>query len=271
MRISALTYPRFLSLCVFAIALAAGVTACGGGGASSSSPSLPVTSSASPSPVLNASYSTAYAGSTVNFSCGCTAQAGTGTVAADGSVTLAQNSPATPASPNPTYTIAPGRNYVVIATTSANQQAWTTVFAGSSASRNQFLGGSPAVDSAATLASLYIFEYAPAVNTGSVNAPTMFDDWNFATVSSWVTHLRTSPTTTESHAMADIATEQSANHLLYPDPGQPSWNRSLQTSGNATIKADLQAIHDDGTATAKPTPCPISPSGDAQCTNAPSP
>ena len=221
--------------------------------------------------MLTTSFATAFAGAGINFSCGCTAQAGTGTVASDGSVTLAQNTPATPATPNPTYTIAPGRNYVVIATTSANQQAWTTIFSGTTQSRNQYLGGSAAVDTAATLASLYIFEYAPLVNTANGTAPTMFDDWNFATVSSWVSHLRTSPTSTESHAMTDIASEQSLNHLLYPDPNQPPWNRNLQTTGNATIKQDLQAIHDDATSTAKPTPCPISSSGDVQCTNTPSP
>jgi hypothetical protein len=275
-----LTYARLLGSAAALIVTAAAVTACGGGGGGGGTttpvpgptPTPVVTASPSPTPnpSLVAQFSSALDNGSVQFSCGCTAQAGTQNLSSTAGLTIPQSSPALPNTPQPTYTIKPGRNYVIIAKApTTNRQEWTMIFAGNDVTRNQYLGqgatGSTPVDTAATLAALYVFEFSP--NPNAFPSGETFDDWNFNAVSAWVTHLRTAgaPTATEQQALNDVVAQQGVPALLFPDPGQPMW-QSQSGAGNATMKNDLNAIKNDATATSVPTPCPS-----GTCTGGPTP
>ena len=254
---------RLITQCALGGFIVAAIVACGGGGGSST----PVT--LTPSVALSANTAQLPQGSSIVFSCGCTAQAGTVNVGAGGAIAIAATTAATPASPSPTYTIVPGRNYVVVGTSPTQLQQWTVAFVGNSSATNLYLGSSPAIDNYSTLAALYIYFNSPdALAAQSSNVAT-FDDWNFNSVSAWVTSMRNgSRTAAETQALADIASSQGSGTVLYPQA--PNWN--LTQSANTTIANDLTAIANAGTAAdaTLPTPCPINGTSVA-CTGAPSP
>lgn len=258
-----MNYQRILSQTALGLFIAAAVVACGGGGSSPSGPTI------APSVTLSAHTAQLPQGSSLIFSCGCTGQAGTASVASAGVISLAGSTTATPASPNPTYTLNPGSNLVVIGTSPTNLQQWSMAFVGNTSANNKYLGGSATVDNYSTLAALYIFSKSPASLGGTPNSTATFGDWNFATVSSWVTSMRSGTVTAaETQALTDINSAQNAGTLLYPQV--PNWNAAQVV--NSTIQNDLDAISTAGTAAdaTLPTPCPIN-NGTVACTNAPTP
>lgn len=240
----------------------------GGGGHPSPSPSP----APSVTPILTGNLNVALSGTypteteqaaanaEVDFTCGCNGQAGTGTADASGNFNLVTQSTPVPASPNPTYTVAPGRNYVVIGTTSlgtgGNAQAYTMVFAGNDNSRNQYLSGSNVSDPVTAAVALYVM----AKSAGT--SPLAFDDWNFATLQAFYTHLQSSPTTQETQLLDDIVLQQEAGKTMYP--AKPRWRPNRLK--NTTIATDLAAIT-PGTDPNVPTPCPTPGGGPAVCTS----
>lgn len=211
----------------------------------------------------------ALANATVAFTCGCSAQAGETTTAANGAYTIGAVATAIPASPNPTYTMVPGRNYMVIAYASSGTQTWTMEFLGNTQATNLNLSSSPTnladniPDTAATAASLYIFYESQNDSDQS------FDLWNFNAINAWAQKLRSGASLSahETQLLANVTSSQSAGESLYPTI--PVWNPQSGATANASILADLQAIHSDGTAvdSALPTPCPAA----GACTGGPTP
>lgn len=266
--------------CAFlALPLLALAAACGGGGGGSSGggggvPPTP-TPTPAPTPALQGSmtlatggsvaagftYANAPGGSSLVFSCGCSAQAGSGALAADSTYTLPASSPATPAAPNPTYTMVPGRNYVVVATAPTHAESWNLEFFGAIPAHNVDLGSVKGRGDVYTAAgTLYVFNFA----AGTL-ADTAYDDWNLNAVLAWVNQMRTAPNASETTLLNDIAAAQAAGTTLFPQA--PGWNAGAAT--NATIKADLNAVHGSGDA-ALPTPCPLTGAGGTpNCAGAP--
>jgi hypothetical protein len=156
--------------------------------------------------------------------------------------------------PNPTYTLVPGRNYIEVGTAASGAEAWNIQFAGKTPARNISLEPNNRSDAYTAAASLYIYY-------NSSNNAVAFDQWNFNTISAWVTTLKTSPNAAETTLLDDIVTETVAHHTLFPNA--PTWDTGH--ADNATINGDLHAVtlSADGT---KPTPCP-SPG----CTGTPAP
>jgi hypothetical protein len=239
----------------------------GGGGHPSPSPSP----APSVTPVLTGNLNVAVSGTyptqvegaaanaEVDFTCGCTGVAGTGTADGTGNFNIVTDSTPVP-TPNPSYTLVPGRNYVVIGTaalgTGGRAQAWTMVFAGNDTSRNQYLSGTNASDPITAAVALYVF----ANSSGSSIA---FDDWNFATLQGFYTHLLTAPTAQETTLLDDIVLQQEAGKWMYP--AKPRW-RPLRIK-NPTIAADLAAVK-AGDPSNVPTPCPTpGGGGPAVCTS----
>lgn len=262
-----------------AAVLAALFAGCGGGGGSTAlppgggggHPSPTPTPAPSVTPVLTGALNVAVSGSypsqvdgaatsaQVDFTCGCTGQAGTGTADASGNFNLLTTSTPVPASPDPTYTIVPGRNYVVIGTaamgTNLKAQAYTMVFAGNDNTRNQYLAGSNVSDAFTAAVALYVM-------AKSAGTPLAFDDWNFATLQTFYTHLQTAPTTQEQQLLTDIVAQQEAGNTMYP--AKPRWRPNKIK--NVTIANDLAVIN-QSTDNTVPTPCPTPGGGPAVCTS----
>jgi hypothetical protein len=191
----------------------------------------------------------------VVFSCGCSSQAGETTADGSGAVAIGPMATATPINmPNPTYTLVPGRNYVVIATTAANGEAWTIQFAGRNINRNKYLNPGQQSDVFTAAVALYIFYNSPLGETA-------FDDWNFNTISNWYSKLQSGPNASETTLLNYIASRSAANETLFP--AAPSWNPGH--AHDATMAADLTAVKASGD-NAIPTPCPS-----AGCSGTPSP
>lgn len=206
------------------------------------------------------SYAAEASGSQVVFSCGCTSQAGASLLDANSAFNIPQQAPATPAAPNPTYTTVPGRNYVIVATAGNHAESWALQFLGATPSHNLSLTSNGTSDVYTAAGTLYVY-YFSAIN----NTDTAFDDWNFTTVSGWVSHLRSSANASEIQLLNDIAAAQQSGTTLYPSA--PSWN--LGMTANGTIATDLGNVKNSGD-TALPTPCPVVNST-AACTATPTP
>jgi hypothetical protein len=258
------------------LALVAALAACGGGsGSGSSGPgAIPTTASPQATATITIAGSmtingTALVGATVAYTCGCSAQAGETTTNSSGSYTINASATAIPASPNPTYTTVPGRNYMIIGYAASGTQAWTMEFMGNTPATDLNLSSSPTnlsdnvTDTPSTAAALYIFYESQNDSDQS------FDLWNFNTIAAWAQKLRagTDLSAHETQLLNDITTAQASAESLYPTV--PVWNPQGSATVNATILADLQAVHSDGTAVdpALPTPCPA----EGACTGAPTP
>lgn len=209
------------------------------------------------------------ANATVAYTCGCSQQAGETSTSASGNYSISPSATAMPASPNPTYTTVPGRNYMIIGYASSGTQTWTMEFLGNSPATNLNLSSSPTnlldniTDTAGTAAALYI--YYESQNDSDQS----FDLWNFNTINTWAQKLRggSGISAHETQLLSDVTSSQGAGQSLYPTV--PVWNPQVGATANATILADLQAIHNDGTAAdpTLPTPCPAA----GACTGAPTP
>ncbi|HEX8805412.1 MAG TPA: hypothetical protein VF741_00630 [Candidatus Aquilonibacter sp.] len=257
------------------LALVAALAACGGGsGSGSGSPGVPATASPQATATMMIAGSmtingTALTGATVAYTCGCSAQAGETTTGSNGSYTITASATAIPASPNPTYTTVPGRNYMIIGYAASGTQAWTMEFLGKTQATDLNLSSTPtnlsdnATDTASTAAALYIFYESQNDSDQS------FDLWNFNTIATWAQKLRAGAglSAHETQLLSDVTTAQASSESLYPTV--PVWNPQGSANVNATILADLQAVHSDGTAVdpALPTPCPA----EGACTGAPTP
>jgi hypothetical protein len=258
------------------LALVAALAACGGGSGSGSSGSGAVPTMASPQATATMLIAgamtlngTALDNATVAFTCGCSAQAGETTTSGSGAYTIDASATAIPSSPNPTYTTVPGRNYMIIGYAPSGTQAWTMGFMGDTQAADLNLSSTPAnlqansTDTASAAAALYI--YYESQNDSDQS----FDLWNFNTIATWAAKLRagTGLSEHETQLLADVTSAQSSGTSLYPTV--PVWNPQAGASANATILADLQAVHSDGTAvdSALPTPC----SAAGACTGTPTP
>jgi hypothetical protein len=158
---------------------------------------------------------------------------------------------------------------MIIGYASTGTQTWTMEFLGNTPATNLNLSSTPGnasanvTDTAGTAAALYIYEESQN------NSDQSFDLWNFNTIGAWAAKLRAGAglSAHETSLMSDIVAQQNAGKSLYPTI--PAWNPQAGATTNATILADLEAIHSDGTAvdSALPTPCPAI----GQCTGAPTP
>jgi hypothetical protein len=158
------------------------------------------------------------------------------------------------------YTIKPGRNYLIVANPTSGSQAWTMEYAGTVPSRNQYLNSTNPSDIYTAAVALYVFQY-------SVSSATAFDDWNFNQFAAWYAHLKAGPiTAAETKLLTDIVSQSSGGTTLWPTP--PPWHPTQ--GANATIRADLSAVHAGGLGAdiTLPTPCP---GGLGTCTNTPNP
>ncbi len=205
----------------------------------------------------------------VVFSCGCSAQAGETSTGSNGAYAIGATATAIPASPNPTYTTVPGRNYMIIGFAASGTQAWTMEFLGDTQAADLNLSSTPtnlqtnSTDTASTATALYIFYESQNDSDQS------FDLWNFNTISAWAEKLRAGAglSAHETQMLSDVTAAQGAGESLYPTV--PVWNPQAGAAANATILADIQAVHSDGTAVDPelPTPCPA----EGACTGTPTP
>lgn len=223
------------------IMLAATLAACGGGGGGSSP--APPAPTAAPAPVIAGVAAVGgipLANASIVFSCGCTGQAGTTKADASGNYTLTVSSTAAPSTPDPTYTTIPGRNYLAVMTANG-QEAWDIAFLGSTPSHNHILNQTNTSDKYTTAAALYVF-----YNSINLAKPDAFDSWDFSTIASWVTTLKSSPLAEETTLLSDIETEQTAGVSLYPSTGA-EW-APAGTVANGKIKIDLDNVKAAATA-----------------------
>jgi len=193
----------------------------------------------------------------VVFSCGCqpdsgqTALAGQASTDASGMITLPSSSTGIPSG---TYTLVGGRNYLIV-TSGSGTESWTMEHVGTVPANNITLSAAPGAgtDPAQAAAALYVFRFSDATPPANL----AYDDWNFSTIASWVSRLRSGPVSNaESKLLADISASQAAGKSLYPMA--PPWNRNLPTNPNAgTINSDLTAVQQSAaTEPSLPTPCP---------------
>ncbi|MGZ3497573.1 MAG: hypothetical protein ACXWNK_00310 [Vulcanimicrobiaceae bacterium] len=285
---------RFNAIAIATLAALATLAGCGGGGGNGGGGSIPSVGAANPSPSATSSAppssqasatpapqiagvvsinNAPVANGTVIYSCGCSLQAGIAPTDQSGNYVLPLSGPAIPATPSPTYTMVPGRNYLIVAKSPQNAEAWTMAFLGKTPAHNLSLGPSAtqSADVYSAAAALYIYFASP---TNGPQADLAFTQWNFNAILQWTQHMRSVATTgltqAEQKLVTDIGLAQAANTTLFP--GAPPWYSGTAPQPNTTIKADLSALHSSvgtqGADPAIPTPCP---GGEGFCTGTPSP
>ncbi len=201
----------------------------------------------------------------VVFSCGCqpdsgqTALAGQTFSDANGSITLPSSGTGMPSG---TYTLVGGRNYLIV-TSGFGTESWTMEHVGTVPANNITLNAPVAgagTDPAQAAAALYVFQFSDATPPANL----AYDDWNFSTIASWVTRMRSGTVSNaEAKLLSDITAYQAAGKSLYPLA--PPWNRSLVNPNAGPIANDLSNVQKTAGADV-PTPCPS-----GGCTGTPTP